>query len=171
MKPSELRLEDASPQCALLASREELDEAVLLAVRAATRTLRVMHRDLSVFGLSSRAATDELLRLLLSDPSARVRLLVDDADWLEKDAARLRLLQRRLPHALELRVASPADAVGDDAVLLADDHGALELLPSRIVTGRLWLHHRPHVQPWIATFDRRWDAGAHNLPVSPLGLA
>lgn len=171
MTPSELRLDDPSPQRALLASRGELREAVQFAVRVATRTLRVMHRDLAVFDLSSRAATEALMQLLLSDRAARVRLLADDAGWLETGAARLRLLQRRFPHALELRVASPADPVGDDAVLLADDHGALELRAALGVTGSLWLHHRPHAQPLIAAFERRWSAGAHNLPVSPLGLA
>ena len=99
-----------------------------------------------------------------------VRLLVDDASWLETRAPRLRLLQRRFPHALELRVASTGDPVGDDAVLLADDHAMLELKPTPAPTGDLWLHHRPHAQTRLSAFERRWEAGGHNLPVAPLGL-
>jgi hypothetical protein len=171
MRPPELQPDDSSPQRALLTSRDELQSAVRLALRTAKKTVRVMHRDLSVFDLSSLENTEALLQLLLADRVAAVRLLVDDGDWLETRAARLRLLQRRFPHSLELRVASPADAVGDDAALLADDHAALELRAARIVSGSLWLHHRPHAQPLIAAFDRRWESGGHNLPVSPLGLA
>lgn len=171
MKPSDLRPDDTAPQRALIESREELHEAVRFAAGAARRTLRVMHRDLSVFDLASRAVSDSLLRLLLSDRAARVQLLADDAGWLDTGAPRLRLLQRRFPHALELRVASPADPVQDDGVLLADDHLALELRPTTFVSGTLWLHHRPHAQPSIAAFERRWATAGHNLPVSPLGLA
>jgi hypothetical protein len=170
MKPSDLLPDDPSPQRVLIGSRAELREAVDLAVRAGRHALRVAHRDLAVFDLSSIAATEGLARLLLGRRSARVRLLVDDPRWLEVGAARLRGLQQRFPHALELRVASTDDPVGDDAWLLADDHLALELRPTAAMHGDLRIHNEPHAQPLIAAFDRRWDAAAHNLPVSNLGL-
>ena len=48
---------------------------------------------------------------------------------------------------------------------------SLELRATRTTSGALWLHHKPHAQPLIAAFDRRWNAAGHNLPASPLGLA
>jgi hypothetical protein len=171
MKPSEVLIGDPAPQRVLIASREELYEAVRIALRSGQRTVRALHRDLSVFDLSSIAATESLRELLLGDRSARIRLLVDDAAWLETRAARLRLLQRRFAHALELRVASDEDPVGEDACVLVDDHAALELQATRTTSGSLWLHNTPHAQPLIAAFDRRWNAAGHNLPASPLGLA
>lgn len=170
MKPADLLVDDPSPQRVLINSREELHQAVGVAIRASRRTLRVLHRDLAVFNLASLDAIEGLGRLLLGSRSARVRLLVDDAHWLETGAARLRLLQQRFPHALEMRVASPDDPVGDDAGMLADDHLALELRPTAAARGDLWIHNKPHAQPLIAAFDRRWEAGAHNLAVIPLGL-
>jgi hypothetical protein len=170
MKPSEILIDDPAPQRVLITSREELHQAVAVALRVARRTLRVLHRDLSVFELSSIDATEALTRLLLADRMARVRMLADDAAWLDTRAARLRLLQQRFPHALELRVASVDDPVGDDAQLLGDDHTTLDLRPTPTARGDLWLHNKPHAQPRIAAFDRRWDAASHNLPVSPLGL-
>lgn len=170
MKPADLLVDDPSPQRVLITSREELHQAVGVAIRASRRTLRVLHRDLAVFNLASLDAIEGLGRLLLGSRSARVRLLVDDAHWLETGAARLRLLQQRFPHALEMRVASPDDPVGDDAGMLADDHLALELRPTAAARGDLWIHNKPHAQPLIAAFDRRWEAGAHNLAVIPLGL-
>jgi hypothetical protein len=165
-----IRTDDLVPQRLLITSRAELHEAVRVALLAGTRTVRAMHRDLSVYDLSSRACTDALRQLLLADRGARVHLLVDDPGWLDTRAARLRLLQRRFPHALELRIASSEDSVGDDAWLLADDRAALEVRATPSANGSLWLSHRPHSQPLIASFERRWAAAGHNLPVVPLGL-
>lgn len=170
MKPSELQLEDPAPQRVLITSQDELHESVWIALRLARRKVRCLQRDLSVFELASLAATEALTQLLLGHRNARVRLLVDDPAWLETRAARLRLLQQRFPHALELRVASADDPVGDDACVLADDHAALQLSPTPTARGDLWVRNKPHAQPLIAAFDRRWDAGAHNLAVVPLGL-
>jgi hypothetical protein len=171
MNPSEVLPGDPTPQRVLISSRGELHEAVRVALVSGHRMVRALHRDLSVFDLSSIAATESLRQLLLGDRSARIRLLVDDAAWLETRAARLRLLQRRFAHALELRIASDEDPVGEDACVLVDDHAAIELRATRSTSGSLWLHHKPHAQPLIAAFDRRWNAAGHNLPASPLGLA
>ena len=170
MKPSEILVEDPAPQRVLITSRAELHQAVGVAIRVATRMLRIIHRDLSVFDLSSIDATEALSRLLLGNRNARVRMLADDPTWLDTGAARLRLLQQRFPHALELRVASQDDPVGDDAQVFADEHGALELRPTPTARGDLWLRNPPHAQPRVAAFDRRWNAASHNLPVTPLGL-
>lgn len=171
MKPSELVLFDPAPQRALISSRSEAQEAVIVAIAAGQRILRCLHVDLAPFELSSIAAVGQLNRLLLSHRMAQVRLLVDDATWLEARAARLRQLQQRFPHALLMRVASTDDPVGDDAAIIADSAVALRLEPTPVAHGDLWLNNAPHAQPMIAAFDRRWDAAAHNLPVVPLGLS
>lgn len=170
MRPADLSLDDPAPQRALVTSRAETHEAVLLAIRSAARLVRCLHLDLSLFDLASPEAVERLAGLLLAHRSARVRLLVDDATWLDMRAARLRALQQRFPHALELRIASHDDPVGDDAYLLADDGVALNMKPTAHARGDLWLNNKPHAQPLIAAFDRRWEAAAHNLPVVPLGL-
>lgn len=170
MKPADLLPDDPAPQRALITSREDLHDAIRTVIRRGRLTLRFLHRDLSPFALSSIDASEELSRLLRGARNARVRMLVDDPAWLETAAPRLRMLQRRFPHALELRVASTDDPVGDDACVLADDHIVLELTPSRTARGDLWVNHKPHAQPLVASFDRRWEAGTHNLPVRPLGL-
>ncbi|HTN50322.1 MAG TPA: hypothetical protein VMK32_12910 [Burkholderiaceae bacterium] len=170
MKPSELQLDGAAPERALITSRAETHEAAKIALGLARRTVRCLHRDLSVFDLASIAAIGLLQRLLLSHRSARVQLLVDDAGWLESQAARLRAAQRRFPHALEIRIASADDPVGEDACLLVDDHAALVLEPSATTRGDLWIYNKLHAQPFSMAFDRRWNAGGHNIAVVPLGL-
>jgi hypothetical protein len=170
MKPSEILIDDPAPQRVLIASRHELHDAVSVALRLSRRLVRVLHRDLTVFDLASVAATDALSSMLLGHRGARVRMLVDDASWLDTSAARLRRLQQRFPHAVELRVASSDDPVGEDAQIVCDDHVALQLRPAPTARGDLWVNNKPHAQPLIAAFDRRWDAAAHNLAIFPLGL-
>jgi hypothetical protein len=129
-----------------------------------------MDRDLSPFDLSTQQQVERLEAVLLMHRTARIRCLVDDVRWLESHASRLRRLQRDFPHALELRVASEADPVGDACCMLGDAHDALALKSAAHAQGELWLGHGPYAQPLIAGFDRRWEQAGHNLPVSPLGL-
>ena len=127
MKPSELQLATGTPERALITSRAENVEAVLIALGVARRSVRCLHRDISVFELGSVAATESLHRLLLGHRSARVRLLVDDAAWIETHAPRLRALQRRFPHALELpgrRRCVPAGRRSRDSGAEADCSGS-----------------------------------------------
>lgn len=159
-----------APQRTLITSRAETHAAVLRTIEAATRRVLCIHADLSIFDLSRAEVVDLLAKFLLAHRSARARLLVDDAVWLDTRAARLRALQQRFPLALEMRVASIDDAVGDDAMLIADDANVLDMRPTAQALGDLWLNNKPHAQPLIAAFDRRWEAAGHNLPVVPLGL-
>jgi hypothetical protein len=54
--------------------------------------------------------------------------------------------------------------------MIADDATVLNMQPTPQARGDLWLNNKPHAQPLIAAFGRRWEAAAHNLPVVPLGL-
>lgn len=158
------------PQRTLITSRAETQAAVVQAIGAATRRVLCLHADLSIFDLARAEVVELLAKFLLAHRSARAKLLVDDAVWLDTRAARLRALQQRFPLALEMRVASLDDPVGDDATLIADDGNVLDMRPSAQARGDLWLNNKPHAQPLIAAFGRRWEAAAHNLPVVPLGL-
>ncbi|MFZ5540520.1 MAG: hypothetical protein ACOY5V_12345 [Pseudomonadota bacterium] len=170
MTIDELRIDDPRPQRAWVASRRDVPRAVALVLGGAQRIVRAMHRDLAPFELSTLRATAQIERFVLADRGARVQLLVDDIAWLEAGAARLRRLQRFFPHAIQMRIAAEDDPVGDDACLLADARHALLLTPTAHGIGDLWLNHEPRAQTWAASFDRRWEAAAHNLPVAPLGL-
>lgn len=159
-----------APQRTLITSRAETHTAVLQTIEAASRSVLCLHSDLSIFDLSRTEVVGLMSKFLLAHRSARVRLLVDDSIWLDTRAARLRALQLRFPLALEMRVASLDDPVGDDALLIADDATVLDMKPTAQARGDLWLNNKPHAQPLISAFARRWEAAAHNLPVVPLGL-
>jgi hypothetical protein len=162
---------DATPATSrAIAGRVEFTAAVRELVALARRTLRCADADLSPLGLSGRATVEALRALLLSRRDARVRLLVDDDRWLERDAARLRQLQCQFPHALELRLAAPDDPVGSDSLLLADDRHLLLRRPGTVVNGRLALDDPAQAHPLVDAFERRWEVAGHNLPARPLGL-
>lgn len=158
------------PQRMLIDGRADLARAIETVMSRATHFLRVMDHDLAPFDLSAAQQVQRLEALLLTHRGARIRCLVDEARWLDGHAARLRQLQRDFSHALELRVASESDPVGDVSCLLGDAQDALVLKNATHAQGELWLDHQPNAQPWIAGFDRRWEHAGHNLPVSPLGL-
>lgn len=158
------------PQRTLIGSREQLARAISDVLTLATRIVRCCSHDGSAFGLGSSAVTDAFAALVHSHRAAQVRVLVDDAHWLESSAPRLKALQRQLPHALLLRQASTEDPVGTDLQLIVDDHHCLQLQQGALVSGELWVSNESRASPLRADFDRRWDAASHNLPVSPLGL-
>jgi len=166
----ELPADDARPQRVLLHSRSDIVPAVLELLRRARREVRCLHHDLSVFELSQPGTIEALHAFLHGSRYARVRLLLDETDWLDSQAARLRLLQRQLAHAVEIRRAVTDDPVGDDAALIADAAHLLVLSRSPHGAGEIWFNSEPRAQPLVTAFDRRWEAGAHNLPVEPLGL-
>ncbi len=170
MDPENSEPTEPAPKRTLITSRAETQAAVLQTIGVAAQRLLCVHADLSIFDLSRTEVVDLFSRFLLAHRSARARLLVDDAIWLDTRAARLRGLQRRFPLALELRVASVDDPVGDEAAMIADDGTVLNMKPTAQARGDLWLNNKPHAQPLIAAFARRWEAAAHNLPVVPLGL-
>ncbi len=158
------------PQRVLVSSRAELHTALQVLIGRTRRRLRCLASDLSVLALSDMRTVAALREVLLAHVDNRVQLLVDDMAWLDTQAPRLRNLQRDFPHALHIRCADPQDPVGEDVVAIADDRDALRLQPTVGITGELWCNNVPFVQPLASGFDRRWQRGAHDQPVAPLGL-
>lgn len=164
------RSADDVPQRVLVDSRVGLDAALLLLIGRARQRLACAASDLSILHLGGLQPVTAMRELLLAHPDNRIRLLVDDPGWLDRHAPRLRSLQRDFSHALLIRCADPQDPVEHDVVAIGDDLDALRLQPTVGITGELWCHNFPFVQPLLAAFDRRWEHAAHNLPASPLGL-
>jgi hypothetical protein len=158
------------PERSLVDSKAGLARTVDRLLALPARSLRIASPDGSLFDLASRRLVDAMERLLLADRLAQIRILVDDPAWIEAKAARLKLLQRRFPHALLLRTACVDDPVGEEGQMLADDLHRLVVKPGRLIAAELWLNNRPQAQAVLAEFDRRWTCAAHNMAVHPLGL-
>jgi hypothetical protein len=166
----EFPITDLRPQRVLLQSRADVIPAVLAVLRRAQREVRCLHHDLAAFELDQSANVEAMHSFLHGSRNARVRLLVDETGWLDTHAARLRLLQRQLSHAIEMRRAISDDPVGEEAALIADDAHQLVLVRTPTSLGEVWFNSKPRAQPLVSAFDRRWQTAAHNLPVDPLGL-
>jgi hypothetical protein len=159
-----------TPQRRLIGARAELAAAVDEVLALRPRRVCICAHDGSVFALGERRVVDALEAVLHADRRAVVQVLVDDPQWLDTRAPRLKQAQRRYPHAIELRQASTDDPVGEDLHLIADSAHSIDIRAGKLVSGDLWLNNRSRAQPLARTFERRWAAAAHNLPVSPLGL-
>lgn len=162
--------EHPAPQRTLIGSRAELAQAIATLMAQARRELRCCAHDGSVFGLATQPVAEALGVLLRAHRHAQVRVLVDEPLWLEAQAPRFKLLQRRFSHAVQVRQASSEDPVAGDMQLFADDRHLLQLKAGVLTTGELWINNQPRARMLLVDFERRWAAAAHNLPVAPLGL-
>lgn len=159
-----------APQRTLIGSRAELAQAVATLLAQARRELRCCAHDGSIFGLDTQPVAEAMGTLLRAHRHAQVRILVDDPHWLEAQAPRFKLLQRRFSHAVLVRQASSEDPVAGDMQLFADDRHLLQLKAGVLTTGELWINNQPRARMLLIDFERRWAGASHNLPVAPLGL-
>lgn len=160
----------AIPQRGTVTGLTAIAAQVPVLLAAGRQRLRCADRDLSLFALSSRATVEALKTFLLARPTARVQCLVDDPAWLERRAARLRELQRLLPHALELRIAATDDPVGGDRFVAIDTGWLLDACKADTTAAAVLTDGATRVRAALASFERRWHAAGHNLPSSQLGL-
>jgi hypothetical protein len=158
------------PRQSAIGSRAELEAALLQLIGRARLQLRIASADLSVLALGDMRPVDAMRAMLVTHPTSRIHLLVDDMAWLDARAPRLRSLQRSFSHSLLIRRSDRQDRVGHDVVAIADDRDALRLQPTVGIRGELWCDSGTIARPLISEFDRRWERATHNQPSQPLGL-
>lgn len=159
-----------TPERVTIASHADLRVAVLGLLAQARLEVCAAHRDLALLGLGGRDLVDALRSVLARGARARVRLLADEGGWLEREAPRLRALQRDYGHSLHLRLSAEAEAVGDAALLIVDGRSFLQLAPTAYPHGVLALDAPAEARGVLQDFERRWEAAGHDLPAQPLGL-
>jgi hypothetical protein len=169
--PAAARAELAMPQRRWLTSRAEVAAQLDILLALSAGEVCVADHDLALFALSTRSVVERFERLLVGQRSARILLLVDDVTWLERDAPRLRAMQRQFPHALRMRQAAGDDTVGEERVAIFDERHVIDAQPTRHGIADAWQHHPLRAQAARRVFERRWQAAAHDLPVVPLALA
>lgn len=160
----------APPQRTPIGSRAELAAAILALIGQSRRQMRFAAANLAVFALGDLKVVDGLRHLMVTNRSARIRLLVDDMTWLDASAPRLRNLQRSFPHALLIRRTHVKERVGQDAYAVGDESEALRLHPTTAIQGELWSGNGPVARELISGFDRRWEFASHDEATKPLGL-
>ena len=158
------------PQQLAIGSRAELEAALLQLIGRVRLQLRMASTDSSVLALGDMRLVDAMRSMLVSHPSGRIHLLVDDMAWLDTRAPRLRSLQRSFSHSLLIRRSDRQDQVGHDVVAIGDDRDALRLQPTIGIRGELSIDSGTLARPLISEFDRRWERATHNQPSQPLGL-
>lgn len=161
----------APPRRITIASHAELRTAVQDLLARAHLEVCAAHRSLALLGLGELKLVEALRVLLARGPRARVRLLADDGDWLERKAPRLRSLQRDYSHALQFRLSAQTEKVGDAALLIVDARSYLQLASSAYPRGVLAFDAPAEARGLQQDFERRWEAAGYDLPAQPLGLA
>lgn len=87
----------------------------------ARHRLWIYERSLQEADPGSPAMHDLLWRFLVRSPAGRVRILVQNPDWLLNHSPRLMQLRERFAHLIEIRVAHEEMALLTTAIVLADE--------------------------------------------------
>jgi len=153
-----------------LHSAGDLAEACASLLARGTREVCCADRDGRLFELSSAAVVARLHALVCTHRRAAILLLVDDGDWVARDAARLNRLHRSFSHAVRVRLASPDDPVGDARFLVVDQRHAIDARPTRHGAAVLAVESPALASRLRRSFEHRWERARYDLSVTPLGL-
>lgn len=157
-----------APESRLFAFRSEFQLSVLEVLGRARRTLALADHDFSDWPLESPQAMGELARLL-KEPDARLRLVVQAPEWLERHAARFGQLRRTFASRIECRQA-PAGLAAGEGLLIGDRIHLLRRAHYQAFRGRLLLAMPEAVEPWLRKYEQLWQESAPCLTSTATGL-
>jgi hypothetical protein len=144
--------------------------AIDLTLTSAQREIRVFDRDLAHMGLSDRMHAELLINFLKGGRSRRLRIVVHDTDWIERNAPRLLSLLRLHSYAIEVRRTPEHLRELTDCWMLADEASGAIRYHADHARGELIAHSPADVQAWWQRFDELWEASEPCSPGSVTGL-
>ena len=158
------------PSYQLLTSEADYREACDTILRRAEREVLIFDRDLAAVKPDHKPRIDAISDFLQSDSPRRVRIVLHDPGYLERNAPRLIALLTRFSHAIEVR-QSPDNLrhLADTHILGDDAHGVrrfhVEQARSAIV-----LDDSSYIHPWRQRFEELWQLSHPCLQLNTTGL-
>ena len=144
--------------------------AIDLTLATAQREIRVFDRDLAHTGLSDRMHAELLTNFLKGGRSRRLRIVLHDTDWIERNAPRLLSLLRLYSHAIEVRQTPEHLRELTDCWVLADEANGAIRHHADHPRGELVADSPADLQAWWQRFDDLWEASEPRTPGSVTGL-
>lgn len=144
--------------------------AIDLTLAAARREIRVFDRDLARMGLDDRMHAELLTSFLKEGRSRRLRVVLHDTDWIERNAPRLLSLLRLYSHAIEVRRTPEHLREATDCWVLADQANGAIRYHADHARGELVANSPADLQAWWQRFDDLWEASEPCSPGSVTGL-
>jgi len=144
--------------------------ALLELIQGATSEIVLFDPDLRETGLESSVGLETLTRFLGGGRQNRLRIVLHEPGYFERECARLRKLYQVYHHVMALRQAP------DDLRYLTENFAVAD--KSRIVVrfhsdhprGKSVIGEGADADGWRRRFDALWEASLETVPVGRLGL-
>ncbi len=136
----------------------------------AERRIRVFDHDLSETGWDSAAREDMLSAFLLRSPLNRLDILLRDTRYLESRCPRLRSLQRRLSHLVNVHLCREPAMHATDPMVVIDDRHYLHRFHYERPDAAAGLHQPTEARALALRWDGLWTDSESALPPTTLGL-
>lgn len=147
----------------------DLRLAMLHVARQANRQLDLFDPTASDLGLGSVEMGDALAGFLRK-PDARLRIVVHDTGWLERDCPRLMQLLRYHSHQIAIHRTLPAAHAASDTLFSADAILLLRRYHKDFPRGRIESAESDGISPWLHRFEAIWEASEVAVSFTTLGL-
>jgi hypothetical protein len=149
--------------------RSEFHAAVLSVIGASHRELVLADRSFQDWPLESPQGVAALMAFLQGNPKARLRLLVADGTWLQREAPRMSRLRIQRESQIECRQMPPGLFNGE-GIALGDRVHLMRRAHFEHFRGRLQLNAPTDANPGITRYEALWEASTPCPGPTALGL-
>lgn len=136
----------------------------------AERRIRVFDHDLSETGWDSATREDILTAFLLRSRLNRLDLLLRDTRYLESRCPRLRALQRRFSHLVNVHLCREPAMNATDPIVVVDDRHYLHRFHYERPDAAAGLHQPAEARALALKWDALWTDSEPTLPPTTLGI-
>lgn len=145
-------------------------QQILTLVQLTRIELDIFDPDLKETGLHSGAGADALTELLSGRRNIRIRMVLHNPDYIERNCPRVMGLLAHYGHALFVR-QSPEDLRSlTDCFIAADGQHAAIRFHVDHARGKLLVGQGDEVRNWQQRFEQLWEISSPAIAVTTLGL-
>lgn len=146
-----------------------LREGVLRVAQQAQRSLDIFDNNGDELGLGKSELID-VIKELLQQPNSRIRIVVHDPLYLERDCPRFFALLQFHGHQISVHSTLPEAQVAKDSIVISDGCNMLRRYHTDYARGVVTIGDIAEVSPWQARFEAIWGASQTAVTFSQLGL-
>ena len=147
--------------------RAQFQVSVLRVLEICRHSITLLDHDLETWPLETSGCDVALRAALLR--GVALRILLARSDWVERNASRLRRLQREHPARIAFRQLPESLRIAD-STLVGDRQHMVRRAQGRMLRGTLVIASPGETEPAADRFEAAWQEAAPCLPVTTLGL-
>jgi hypothetical protein len=158
------------PRYEALSTVAEQIAAIDRLIGIAKHSIRVYDMDLSRMDWNNPTRATNLVAFLRSSPAARLEIVVQDTDWIERSCPRLTRLLRTYGHAFVIRRSGADARAAMDPLMIVDGVHFLHRFNIGQPRAALSIGDTVAAAPLVERFDAISDTSNPGLTATTLGL-